>query len=167
MPLPIFKAIVRILLNMNLSLNQTLLTFLFYERENLDDWINCGNSSVRDYLPLIKKDAFTYTHSFGVDMNKGLLFPQDLPLENSVDSYLCFWLALLHWVSYFSFLCGLPSYCLSMVFDGILCNMDIVLSINPSSNVSVFRDFNIRHKDSLTYDDGTNRTGELCHNFSS
>ena len=70
-------------------------------------------------------------------------------------------------MSYFSFLCGLPSSSLSMVFDDILCNMDIVLSINPFSNVFVFRDFNIRHKDLLTYDDGTNRTGELCHNFSS
>ena len=52
-----------------------------------------------------------------------------------------------------------------MAFDGILCNKEEILSINPCSNVFVFGDFNIHHKDSLTYDGETNRIGELCHNF--
>ena len=30
----------------------------------------------------------------------------------------------------------------------------------------VFGDFNIHHKDWLTYSGGTDRSGELCHNFS-
>ena len=36
-----------------------------------------------------------------VYLKEGLPFAQDLPLENSADSYLFFRLALLHSVSYF------------------------------------------------------------------
>ena len=53
-----------------------------------------------------------------------------------------------------------------MVFDSISSNIDEVLSINPSANVFVFGDFNVHHKDWLTYSGGTDRTGGLCHNFS-
>ena len=42
--------------------------------------------------------------------------------------------------------------------------MDEVLSINLSANVFVFGDFNIYHKNWLTYFDGTDRPGEL-YNF--
>ena len=52
------------------------------------------------------------------------------------------------------------------VFDSISSNIDEVLSINPSANVFVFGDFNVHHKDWLTYSSGTNRPGELCYNFS-
>ena len=45
-------------------------------------------------------------------------------------------------------------------------NIAEVLSINPSVNASVFGDFNIHHKDWLTYSGGTDRPGELCYNFS-
>ena len=45
-------------------------------------------------------------------------------------------------------------------------NIAEVLSINPSVNASVFGDFNIHHKDWLTYSGGTDRSGELCYNFS-
>ena len=38
--------------------------------------------------------------------------------------------------------------------------------INPSANVFVFGDFNIHHKDWLTYSGGTNSLAELCYNFS-
>ena len=55
---------------------------------------------------------------------------------------------------------------LCTVFDSISCNIDKVLSINPSANVFVFGDFNIHHKDWLTYSGGTDRPGELCYNFS-
>ena len=50
-------------------------------------------------------------------LKKGLPFARDLSLENSADSYLCFRLALLHSVSYFSFLYWLPSSFLCTVFD--------------------------------------------------
>ena len=38
--------------------------------------------------------------------------------------------------------------------------------INPSANVFVSGDFNIHHKDWLTYSGGADRLGELCYNFS-
>ena len=52
------------------------------------------------------------------------------------------------------------------VFNSILSNIDEILSINPSANVFVFGDFNVHHKDWLTYSGGTDRPGELCYNFS-
>ena len=52
-----------------------------------------------------------------------------------------------------------------MVFDSISSNIDEVLLINPSANVFVFGDFNVHHKDWLTYSCGTDRPGELCYNF--
>ena len=89
-----------------------------------------------------------------------------MSLENSADSYLCFQLALRHSLSYFFFLYRSPSSSLCTAFDCISCNIDEVLSINPSANVFVFEDFNVHHKDRLTYSGGTDRTGELCYNFS-
>ena len=53
-----------------------------------------------------------------------------------------------------------------MVFDSILRNIDEVLLINPPANVFVFGDFNVNHKDWHTYSGGTDRSGELCYNFS-
>ena len=55
---------------------------------------------------------------------------------------------------------------LCTVFDFISSNIDAVLSINPSANVFVIGDFNVNHKDWLTYSGGTDRSGELCYNFS-
>ena len=69
-------------------------------------------------------------------------------------------------VSYFFFLYRSPSSALCMVFDSISSNIDEVLSINPSANVFVFGDFNVHHKDWLTYSSGTDRPDELCYNFS-
>ena len=53
-----------------------------------------------------------------------------------------------------------------MVLDSISSNIDEVLSIEPYSYVFVFGDFNIHHKDWLTYSDGADWPGELCYNFS-
>ena len=53
-----------------------------------------------------------------------------------------------------------------MVFDSVSSNIDKVLLINPSANVFVFGEFNICHKDWLTYSGGTGRPGELSYNFS-
>ena len=105
-------------------------------------------------------------HGLAVYVKEGLPFAWDLFLENSTDSYLCFWLALLHSVSYFFFLYQSSSLSLCTVFDFISSNLDEILSINPSANVFVFRDFNIHHKDWLSYSGGTDRPGELCYNFS-
>ena len=137
---------------MNLSLNQTLLTFLLCET-NLDDSIDSGNFSVRGYLPLIRKDSSTHMHGFAVYVKEGLPFVRSLSLENSADSYLCFRLALPHSVSYFFFLNPSPSSWLCTVFDHISSNIDEFLSINPS--VFVIRDFNVDYKDRLTCSGGT------------
>ena len=101
-----------------------------------------------------------------VYVKEGLPFVRDLSLENSPDSYLCFRLTLIHSVSYLFYLYRSPSLSLCMVFDSISSNIDEVLSINPSANVFVFGDFNVHHKDWLTYSGGIDRPGELCYNFS-
>ena len=105
-------------------------------------------------------------HGLVVYVKDGLPFARDLSLENSADSYLCFQLPLLHSVSYFFFLYRSPSSSLYTVLDSISSNIDYVLSINQSANVFVFGDFNVHHKDWLTYSGGTDRSGELCYNFS-
>ena len=69
-------------------------------------------------------------------------------------------------MSYFFFLYRSPSSALCTVFDYVSSNLDEVLSINPSANVFVFRDYNVHHKDWLTYSSGTDQPGELCYNFS-
>ena len=92
-------------------------------------------------------------------------FARDLFIENSEDSYLCFWLAIYHSLSYFFFLYRSPSS-LYTVFDPISSNIDEVLSIVPSANVFVYGDLNVHHKDWLPYCGGTDQPGELYYNFS-
>ena len=81
---------------------------------NLDDAIVSSNFSVRGYLPLIRKDSITHMHGLAVFLKEGLPFAQDLSLENSADSYLCFQQAF-----YRS-----PSSSLHTVFDFISPNLD-------------------------------------------
>ena len=69
-------------------------------------------------------------------------------------------------MSYFFFFYQSPSLFLCTVFDSVSSNIDEVLSINLPANVFVFGDFNVHHKDWLTYSGGTDQTGELCYNFS-
>ena len=128
---------------------------------NPDGSIDSGNFS----LKVIRKYSSTHMHGLTVYMKEGLPFAWELSLENSADSYLSFRLALLHSVSYFFFLYRSPS-ALCMVFDSISSNIDEVLSINPSANVFVFGDFNVHHKDWLTYSGGTDQPGKLWYNFS-
>ena len=73
----------------NLSLNQTILTFLMCET-NLDDSIDFDNSCGRGYLPLIQKDSSSYMHGLTDYVKEGLPVAWDISLENSADSYLCF-----------------------------------------------------------------------------
>ena len=117
------------------------------------------------YLPLIRKDSSTHMDGLAVYVKKGLPFARFLSLENSADLYLCLdWLYFT--VSYFIFVYRSPSSSLCKVFDSISSNIDEVLSINPSANTFVFGDFNVHHKDLLTYSSGTDRYGELCYDFS-
>ena len=69
-------------------------------------------------------------------------------------------------MSYFFFLYQSPSLLLCTVLDSVSSNIDEILSINLPANVFVFGDFNVHHKDWLTYFGGTDRPGELCCNFS-
>ena len=117
---------------------------------NLDDLIDSDSFSVRGYLPLIRKDPSIHMHGLTVYAKEGLPFAWDLSVKNSADSYLCFQLA---------------SLSLCTVFDSVSSNIDEVLSINRSANLLVFGDFNIHHKDWLTYSGGTDWPGELCYNF--
>ena len=70
----------------------------------MDDSVDSGNFYVSGYLSLIQTDSITHMHGLAVYMKKGLPFAWGLSLENSVDSYLCFQLALLHSMSLFFFL---------------------------------------------------------------
>ena len=94
---------------------------------NLDDSTDSGSLYVRDYLPLIWQDSITHMHGLAVHVKEELPFTQDLSLENSADSYLCFHLALLHSVSYFFFLYQSPFSSLCTVFDSISTNTDEIL----------------------------------------
>ena len=85
---------------------------------NLYDSIDSGNFPERGCLPLIRKDCYLHAWSRSL-CEKELHLAWDLSLENSVDSYLCFQLALLHSVSYFFFLNQSPSSLLCTVFDSI------------------------------------------------
>ena len=57
---------------------------------NLGDSIDSGNFSVRGYLLLIRTDSTTHMYGLAVYVKEGLPFAQELSLENSVNSYLCF-----------------------------------------------------------------------------
>ena len=109
-------------------LESTLLTFLLYERQT---WM-----------------TITHVHGLTVYVKEGLPFAQELSLENSADSYLFFWLILLHSVSYIFFLYQSPSLFLCLVFDCISSNIDDILLI-------IFGDFTIHHKGKHTYSSGT------------
>ena len=130
------------MINKEISAN----SFSFSEiNSETNDSIDSGNFSVRGYLPLIRKDSGTHMHRLTVYVKEGLPFAQDLYLENSADSYLSFRLALLHSVSFFLY--RSPSLALCTVFDSISSNQYEVLSIKPSANVFIFKDFNVHHKD--------------------
>ena len=126
---------------------------------NLDDSIDSGNFSVRRYLPLIRKDSNTHAWSCSL-CERMTSFCRELISRKLCRFLLCFRLALVHSLSYFFSLYRSPSLSLCTVFDSISSNIDEVLSINPSA-VFVFGDFNIHHKDWLTYSGGTDRSGEL------
>ena len=52
---------------------------------NLYDSVDSGNFSVKDYLPLIRKDSITQMHGLPFYVKEGLPFARDLSLENSAD----------------------------------------------------------------------------------
>ena len=57
---------------------------------NLVDSIDFSNCSVRGDLALIRKEYVAHMHGFPVYVKEKLPFAQDLSIENSGHSYLCF-----------------------------------------------------------------------------
>ena len=104
-------------------------------------------------------------YAWSRSLSEGMTYFGTGLISRKLCKLLCFRLALFHSVSDFLFLCRSPSSSLYKVFDSISFNIDEVLSINPSANVFVFGDFNIHHKDWLTYSGRTDRSGELCYDF--
>ena len=78
---PIFEVFFQILLNVNISLNQGLLT-------NLDDLTDSGNFSLEGYFTLVWKDSVTHMLGLAVYVKEHLPFVREVSLENSADSYL-------------------------------------------------------------------------------
>ena len=68
------------------------LGILALRETNLDDSIDSGNFSVRDYLHLIRKDSVTHMHSLVVYVTEGFPFACNFSLENSADSCVFNWL---------------------------------------------------------------------------
>ena len=89
---------------------------------NLHDSIDSSNFFFSDYYSRI----ITQVHDLAVYVKEGLPFARNLFLEHSEESYICFWLALLHSLSYFVFLWRSPSS-LCTVFYSISSNIDEVL----------------------------------------
>ena len=80
-------------------------------------------------------------------------------------TYIFNWLYFTHCLPSFSSIDHLLCLC-AQFFVLLLSNIDEVLLINPSTNVFVFGDFNIHHEDWLTYTGATDKSRELCYNFS-
>ena len=87
-----------------------------------------------------------------VYVKEGLLFLSHasyLLKALQIHTYVFDWLHFTQCLTSFSSIGHL--HCLCAVFDSISSNIDEVLSINPSANVFYFGDFNVYHKDCLTY----------------
>ena len=135
-------------------------------------WLNWfWKFSVRGYVLLTRKDTATYMHRLAVYVKEGLI-SRNLSPGNSAGSYLCLRLALLHSMSHVFFLYQSPSSFSCTAFDAISSNIDEVVSINSSANVFDFGDFNIHHKDRLTFSGKSGRSGSTdgpgksCYDFS-
>ena len=146
-----------------LESNSTVILVLC--KTNLDNSIDSGNFSVRGYLPLIRKDSSTDMHGLTVYVKEGLPFARDLSLEKLCRFLLMFSIGFTLLNVLLLFPLSITFFIFVHGFDSISCNIDEVLSINPSA-AFVFGDFNVHHKDWLNYSGGTDRLGELCYNFS-
>ena len=106
-------------------------------------------------------------HMYGlaVYVKEGLPFAWDLSLQNC-RTFLVLSSDFTSFSSLLLFLYQSPSSSLCTIFDSISSNIDDVLLINPSANVFVLGDFNLYHKDGITYSGRTDRPSELCYNFS-
>ena len=129
--LKIFEVFVPILLNVNLSLNQTLLTFLFYVRQTLmTQLLTWFWQFLCEGLSYFHQKRFYYSYAWSCILCEG-------------RTSFCMWL-----------------------ISRKLCRF--LLRFSPSTHLMCFvlGDFNVHHKDWLTYFGRTDRLGELYYNFS-
>ena len=129
---------------------------------NLDDSTDSGNFAVWGYLPLIRKDHITHMHG----CERRISFCTGVISRKLCGFLLIFWtgfnsLSVLLFSPSIDHL--LPLYAWFLILFHLT---DEVLTISPSAIVFVFGDFNVHHRDWLTYSSETDRPGELCYNFS-
>ena len=97
--------------------------------------------------------SYAWSHS---SRERRTSFEQDYSLENW--RYLLMFSTGFTWLSaLLLFLYQSPSSFLCMVFYSISSNIDQFLLVNPSAHVFFFGDFNVHHKDWLSYSGGTDR----------
>ena len=110
---------------------------------NLDDSTDSGNFSVRDSLNLKR---FCYSYAWFCSLcERRTCF-----CTGFISWKLCRYLLmfpLLHSLSYFFVPYQSPSLLSCTVFDSVSSNINEALSINPFTNVFVFGDCNVHHKD--------------------
>ena len=130
---------------------------------NLDDSTDSGNFSVRDDLPLIRKDSITHMHDLAVYVKEGLPFSQDLSLENCrfllmfSTGFTSFGVLVLFPLSitFFVFMYDFWFYFIQNRWGSL--NQPICLSWEILTSI-------IRNR--LTYSGETDRPGKLCYDFS-
>ena len=104
---------------------------------NLDDSIDSGNFSVRDYLPLIWKGSST--HMQGLSLWEGRTAFSTGLISRELCRFLLTFSTSFTSLSFF-FLYLSSSLSLSIIFDSISSNIDEFLLVKPSVNVFVLRD---------------------------
>ena len=112
----------------------------------------------RGYLPLIRKDNSTQMHDLAVYAKEGLPSARELSLENSADSYV-----FTQCLTSFSSFDHLLRVCAQFFIVFHLTQKRF--SRSTHLQMFVFGDFNVHHKDWLTYSDGTDRHGELSYSY--
>ena len=152
------EALVWILLNVNLSLNQTLLTFLLYVRQTW--WLNWFWQFLCERLSSFHSKGFCYSYAWSCSLYEGrTAFCMGLISQKLCRFLLMFSIGFTSLIVLLLIPVSITFFVLSMVCDSISSNIVEVLWINPSANVFVFGD-NVHHKDWLTYCGGTDRPGK-------
>ena len=109
------------------------------------------------YLPFIGKDFVTHMHGVTGFLTRVLFL---------LETYLQKTLEILTYVfNWFCFISCLSSFSLSIT-SFFFYTVFVAISQTPNEAHSVFGDYNLPHKDWLTYFNKTDRTGELCYNLS-
>ena len=146
---------------------QIKLSWHFYPMWHNLGWLNWFWQFLLEGLPSFNPKRFSNSYVWSCSLSeKGLPFPWDLPLTKLCGFLLVFdWLYFTQYLTSFSFINHLLRRYAQFAIS-ISSNIDEFPSVNPSADVFVFGDFNIHHKDWLTYSGVTDRPGELCYKFS-